>query len=79
MLLRRRMVKAIARLEDERQREVLCRRFLQGQTTAEAADEMGVVPRRVEQLQSEGVRLLAVELQENGTEMAQHGRLRGVK
>lgn len=79
VLLRRRMVKAIARLEDERQREVLCRRFLQGQTAAEAADEMGVVPRRVEQLQTEGVRLLVVELQEPGTETAEHGRLRGTK
>lgn len=79
VLLRRRMVKAIARLEDERQREVLCRRFLQGQTAAEAADEMGVVPRRVEQLQTEGVRLLAIELQETGTETTLKGRLRGKK
>lgn len=77
LLLRRRMVKAIARLEDERQREVLCRRFLQGQTAAEAADEMGVVPRRVEQLQTEGVRRLAIELQETGTENTQKARLRG--
>ena len=76
VLLRRRVVKAISRLEDERQREVLCRRFLQGQTVAEAADEMGVVPRRVEQLQTEGVRLLAVEVQENGTETKQKGRLK---
>lgn len=77
VLLRRRMVKAISRLEDERQREVLCRRFLQGQTIAEAADGMGVVPRRVEQLQTEGVRLLVLEKQEPGTEPEQKGRLRG--
>lgn len=44
VLLRRRMVKAISRLEDERQREVLCRRFLQGQTAAEAADGWGWCP-----------------------------------
>ena len=75
--LRRRMVKAISRLADERQREVLCRRFLQGQTAAEAAGEMGVVPRRVEQLQTEGVRRLVPELQETGTENTQKGRLRG--
>lgn len=77
VLMRRRMVKVISRLEDERQREVLCRRFLQGQTTAEAADEMGVVPRRVEQLQTEGVRRLVLELQETGTETTVKGRLRG--
>lgn len=76
VLLRRRMVKAISRLGDERQREVLCRRFLQGQTAAEAADEMGVVPRRVEQLQTEGVRLLTIEVQETGTENKQKGRLK---
>lgn len=79
VLLRRRMVRAISRLADERQREVLCRRFLQGQTIAEAADEMGVVPRRVEQLQTEGVRLLTVEVQESETESGQKGRLRGRK
>ena len=77
VVLRRRMVRAISRLEDERQREVLCRRFLQGQTAAEAADEMGVVPRRVEQLQTEGMRLLVVDLQETGTETKQKGRLKG--
>lgn len=79
VLLRRRMVKAISRLEDERQREVLCRRFLQGQTAAEAADEMGVVPRRVEQLQTEGVRRLSIDLQENGTENAAKSRLKGLR
>lgn len=78
VLLRRRMVKAISRLGDERQREVLCRRFLQGQTIAEAADEMGVVPRRVEQLQTEGVRLLALEVQEPAAEPERKGRLRGM-
>lgn len=77
VVLRRRMVRAISRLEDERQREVLCRRFLQGQTAAEAADEMGVVPRRVEQLQTEGMRLLVVDLQETETETKQKGRLKG--
>ena len=55
---------------------MLCRRFLQGQTAAEAADEMGVVPRRVEQLQTEGVRLLTIEVQETGTENKQKGRLK---
>lgn len=79
VLLRRRMVKAISRLEDERQREVLCRRFLQGQTAAEAADEMGVVPRRVEQLQTEGVRRLNIDLQENGTESTVKSRLKGLR
>lgn len=79
VLLRRRMVKAISRLEDERQREVLCRRFLQGQTAAEAADEMGVVPRRVEQLQTEGVRRISVDLQENGTENTAKSRLKGLR
>ncbi len=79
VLLRRRMVKAISRLADERQREVLCRRFLQGQTIAEAADEMGVVPRRVEQLQTEGVRLLALEVQEPAAEPERKGRLRGLQ
>ena len=79
MLLRRRMVKAISRLEDERQREVLCRRFLQGQTAAEAADEMGVVPRRVEQLQTEGVRRISIDLQENGTENTAKSRLKGLR
>lgn len=79
VLMRRRMVKAIARLEDERQREVLCRRFLQGQTAAEAADEMGVVPRRVEQLQTEGVRQLVIELQETGTENKVKARLKSGK
>ena len=77
VVLRRRMVRASSRLEDERQREVLCRRVLQGQTAAEAADEMGVVPRRVEQLQTEGMRLLVVDLQETGTETKQKGRLKG--
>ena len=79
VLLRRRMVKAISCLEDERQREVLCRRFLQGQTTAEAADEMGVVPRRVEQLQSEGLRRLTIELQDTGTENAKKSRVKGLR
>ena len=79
VLLRRRMVKAISRLEDERQREVLCRRFLQGQTAAEAADEMGVVPRRVEQLQTEGVRRLSIDLQESGTENTAKSRLKGLR
>lgn len=58
LLLRRQLVRAISRLDDERQREVLRRRFLLGQTAAQAADEMGVVARRVEQLQTEGVRAL---------------------
>lgn len=58
LLLRRQLMGAISRLDDERQREVLRRRFLLGQTAAQAADEMGVVPRRVEQLQTEGVRAL---------------------
>ena len=71
VLLRRRMVKAISRLEDER--------FLQGQTAAEAADEMGVVPRRVEQLQTEGVRRISIDLQENGTENTAKSRLKGLR
>ncbi len=79
VLLRRRMVRAISRLGDERQREVLCRRFLQGQTIAEAADEMGVVPRRVEQLQTEGVRLLVVDGPEPDTPAEKKGRLRGTR
>ena len=43
LTLRRQLVWAVSRLDDERQREVLLRRFLQGQTVQQAADEMGVV------------------------------------
>lgn len=58
--LRRQIVWAISRLDDERAREVLLRRFIRGQTVREAAADMGVVERRVEQLQTAGVRALHV-------------------
>ena len=58
LTLRRQLVWAVSRLDDERQREVLLRRFLQGQTVQQAADEMGVVVRRVEQMQTAAVRAL---------------------
>ena len=48
-------------------------------TAAEAADEMGVVPRRVEQLQTEGVRRISIDLQENGTENTAKSRLKGLR
>ena len=56
--LRRQTVWAISRLDDERQREVLLRRFVQGQSLQQVADELGVVVRRVEQLQTAGLRTL---------------------
>lgn len=58
LALRRQIVWAISRLEDERQREVLLRRFVQGQSLQQVADELGVVVRRVEQLQTAGLRTL---------------------
>ena len=58
LALRRQIVWAISRLEDERQREVLLRRFVQGQSLQQVADELGVVVRRVEQLQTAGLRML---------------------
>lgn len=56
--LRRQTVWAISRLDDERQREVLLRRFVQGQSLQQVADALGVVVRRVEQLQTAGLRML---------------------
>ena len=58
LALRRQIVWAISRLEDERQREVLLRRFVQGQSLQQVADALGVVVRRVEQLQTAGLRML---------------------
>ena len=48
----------ISRLDDERQREVLLRRFVRGQSLQQVADALGVVVRRVEQLQTAGLRTL---------------------
>lgn len=58
LTLRRQLVWAVSRLDDERQREVLLRRFLHGQSVREIADEMGVVVRRVEQMQTAALRAL---------------------
>ena len=61
---------AVSRLDDERQREVLLRRFLQGQTVQQAADEMGVVVRRVEQMQTAALRALDLQRAARGAKGA---------
>lgn len=75
--LRRQTVWAISRLDDERQREVLLRRFVRGQTVREAAGEMGVVARRVEQMQTAAIRALPLRGAARGAKTAKNGEKGG--
>lgn len=77
LALRRQIVWAISRLEDERQREVLLRRFVRGQTVRETAGEMGVVARRVEQMQTAAIRALPLRGAARGAKTAKDGEKGG--
>ena len=55
------VMNAILSVGDESQREVLRRRYVDGQSYAEIADEMGLVERRVYQLHRMGLQKLEPE------------------
>lgn len=57
---------AIGQVENPLAQEVLRRRYILGQSYADIADAMGVVPRRVYQLHHDGVETLAAQGEDGG-------------